>query len=189
MPKIRQRNSHSHLNKRLLEDKQRFVKKAMGRGIRNTKQLSDFTSIKREKILAIEEEVKFAHRASGRLLPENTVERLLISGEFSASEIIKLTGFSRQLVGHAKAKLAGKGFEMNISPNSRTPPMKLARGAIVFRVYREVAGLSHTTSALRAGAFEEIPSVTIKLSKKPDFFERIKSIGNGSFWRKGKFEP
>lgn len=189
--KIRQRKNHSRLNQRLIGNKQKFAKRAMSRGIRNTKQLSDFTGIQREKLCAIEDEVKFAHRASGKPLPENTVERLLISGELSISEIIKLTGYSRQAVDKAEARLDKRGFEVKIYPKSRTPPMKLARGAVIFRVYKEVEGLSHTNSALRAGAFEGIPSAIIKLSKKPGFFERVKSIGNGSYWRRAlkQLEP
>jgi len=181
-----QRKNHTRLNPKLKGKKEEFVKRAMSRGIRNTERLSEFTSQSIDGIKKIEEEVKFLHRVRGRSLPLNATERLLINGELSVEEIMKVTGKTGTAIHAIKNKLKSRGVETTITSSSHIPPMKIARAVIAYSFFREIGRLTKEKSRLRAMGIDKVESETINkwFRTHPDFLEMTKKAGNGRYYKK-----
>ncbi len=191
--KAKQRPVHTRLNPNLAGKEKDFVRRAMKWGIRNKKQLKNFTNLSPEKIIQIEDEMKFRHRAQGLFPPKNAVERLCINGELSSREISKLSGRSPKSVAMTRHGLAEKGINTRVYPGFRTPPFKVARSIIAYRVYRELGGLSVNKSSIRASSIENISTNGIErwIHKHPGIAKRIEKLSGGIYWKKAlkQMEP
>ena len=180
------RKGHTVLNKRLHGQEERFVERAISMGIGSTSSLSKHTGLPRSEIEYIRDIVHYKARAQGRNLPHNSVERLLMNGELTVSEIAKLCKVTPKYVKNRRYYLKQQGIITRI-PGSYYPPVKVARILLRYDVLRKLAGLSKLRCDIKATVMERVDgSVSRFFTRNPNILKDVRTINNGIYWRKAR---
>jgi len=182
---VRLRKGHKQLNPRLRGKEETLIMRAFRMGVTNVSQLAKVTGLPKHKVKELLDKAKFMARAMGKPLPRSAVERMLINGELSISEIAKIAHTTPHAVSRARAHLKERGV-LTLIPGSILPPMVVARTILRYEVLRQISGKSKTWCGIAAGVETTGDKIHSWERRVPNIFKDVKTISDGVYWEKAQ---